>query len=224
MHGQQNIKLYSELLIVSLNKEYELVKASNTGYNIILHVHTHTHTHIVPCLVEICRILHLYHHVGVHSVIVDVRNKLVWTVHKISVDCTQDLTAYFMSHTKVIFNSEIVVWMLSKVRLVLNRSEIRAIFLSWILYKSTKPDFVRMTAAVRKTNVHVRFVHCALICYTFLHYTELHAIVGVIPVEVTFLASNLSMESIRFRAQGDEENGSSIIQSVFSYSKLQNRT
>jgi len=38
-----------------------------------------------------------------------------------------------------------------------------------------------------------------------------------ISVEVTVLAGTLFMESIRSRAQGDEENRSSLIQSVFSY-------
>ena len=51
---------------------------------------------------------------------------------------------------------------------------------------------------------------------------ELHAMEVFIPVEVTVLAGTLFMESIRSRAQGDEENRSSVIQSVFSYSKLQN--
>ena len=46
--------------------------------------------------------------------------------------------------------------------------------------------------------------------------------VGFVPVEVTVLAGSLSMESIRSRAQGDGENGSSVIQSVFSCIKLQN--
>ena len=40
---------------------------------------------------------------------------------------------------------------------------------------------------------------------------------GFIHVEVRVLAGTLFVESIRSRAQGDEENGSSVIQSVFSY-------
>jgi hypothetical protein len=37
------------------------------------------------------------------------------------------------------------------------------------LVNSIKPGNVRMIAAVWKTNVRVRFVHCAVICYKFQH-------------------------------------------------------
>jgi hypothetical protein len=60
-----------------------------------------------------------------------------------------------MLHGKNNFNSEILVRMSYNVRLVLNRSELRPISLYWILYKPPKPDFVKMIAAVWKTNVHI---------------------------------------------------------------------